>query len=99
MKKLLGKDIKIRKKIKNSEKKRFVLKTIINNLNLANLVRFNALSNINKIQKQTSKTFISNRCVNTINKKKFNKSSKFSRIVFFKLARGRRIFGLSEASW
>jgi hypothetical protein len=42
MKKLLEKDIKTRKKVKNFEKKRFVLKTIINNLNLANLIRFNA---------------------------------------------------------
>lgn len=99
MKKLLEKDIKIRKKVKSFEKKRFVLKTIINNFNLANLIRFNALNNINKIQKKTSKTFISNRCINTINKKKFSKISKYSRVVFLKLARNKSISGLSEASW
>ena len=99
MRKLLKKDIKIRKKVKKFEKKKFVLKTILANLNLANLLRFNALNKTNKIKKKTSKTYISNRCVNTINKKKFAKFSKFSRIVFLKLARSNKIFGLSEASW
>jgi len=68
-------------------------------LNLANLLRFNALNKTSKIQKKTSKTYISNRCIITINKKKFSKFSKFSRVVFLKLARGNKIFGLSEASW
>jgi ribosomal protein S14 len=99
MRKLQKKDEKIRKKVKNFEKKKFVLKTILSNLNLANLLRFNALNKTNKIQKKTSKTFISNLCINTINKKKFTKFSKFSRIVFLKLARSKKIFGLSEASW
>jgi ribosomal protein S14 len=99
MKKLLAKDKQTRKKIKNSEKKKFILKTIVNNINLANLIRFNALNNVNKMQKKTSKVFISNRCINTINKKKFNKLTKFSRIVFLKLARNKSIYGLNKASW
>jgi ribosomal protein S14 len=99
MKKLLAKDKQTRKKIKDSEKKKFILKTIVNNINLANLIRFNALNNVNKMQKKTSKVFISNRCINTINKKKFNKLTKFSRIVFLKLARNKSIYGLNKASW
>lgn len=99
MKKLLEKDKKIRKKIKDFEKKKFILKSIVNNLNLTNLIRFNALNNINKIEKKTSKVFISNRCINTINKKKFNKLTKFSRIVFLKLARNKSIYGLNKTSW
>lgn len=98
MKKLLEKDKKTRKKIKNFEKKRFVLKSIARNLNLTNLIRFNALDNINKIQKKTSKVFISNRCINTINKKKFSKITKFSRIVFLKLARNKSIYGLNKTN-
>jgi len=95
MKKLLEKDKKIRKKIKNFEKKKFILKSLANNLNLTNLIRFNALNNLSKMQKKTSKVFISNRCINTINKKKFNKLTKFSRIVFLKLARSKNIYGLT----
>ena len=98
MKKLLEKDKKIRKKIKNFEKKKFILKSLANNLNLTNLIRFNALNNLSKMQKKTSKVFISNRCINTINKKKFNKLTKFSRIVFLKLARSKSIYGLTKTS-
>ena len=98
MKKLLEKDKKIRQKIKNFEKRKLILKSISNNLNFTNLVRFNALNSITKMQKQTSKVFISNRCVNTINKKKFNKLTKFSRIVFLKLARNKKIYGLNKTS-
>lgn len=99
MKKLLEKDKKIRKNIKSLEKKRFIFKTVSNNLNFPDLLRFNAFNNLNRIANKTSKTFISNRCVNTINKKKFSKLTHFSRIVFLKLARNKSIHGLDKASW
>ena len=99
MKKLLEKDKKVRKKIKKLEKKKFILKTISNNLNLPDLVRFNAFNNLNEMPKNTSKSFISNRCVNTINKKKFNKLTNYSRIIFLKLARHKSIYGLNKSSW
>ena len=98
MKKLLEKDKKTRKKIKDFEKKKFILKSITNNLNLTNLARFNALTNISKMQKKTSKVFVSNRCINTINKKTFNKLTRFSRIIFFKLARNKSIYGLTKTN-
>lgn len=98
MKKLLEKDKKIRNKIKDFEKKKYILKSITNNLNLTNLVRLNALTNISKIQKETSKVFLSHRCINTINKKTFNKLTRFSRIVFLKLARNKSIYGLTKTN-
>jgi hypothetical protein len=76
MKKLLEKDKQI-EKIKNLEKKKFILKTISNNTYLSNLIRFNAFYNLNKLPNTASKTYISNRCVNTVNKKKFNKLTHF----------------------
>ena len=96
MKKLLEKDKKTRKNIKIFEKKKFILKSITNNLNFTNLIRFNAFNTINKISKKTSKVFVSNRCINTINKKKFNKLTKFSRIVFLKLAKNKKIYELKK---
>jgi ribosomal protein S14 len=99
MKKLLEKDKKVRKKIKKFEKKKFILKAISNNLNLPDLIRFNAFNNLNEMPKNASKSFISNRCVNTINKKKFNKLTNYSRIIFLKLARHKSIYGLNKASW
>ena len=99
MKKLIEKDKKIRKAIKNSEKKKFILKTILNNANLPYLLRFNALNSLNSITKNASKTLISNRCVATINKKKFGKFTHYSRIFFLKLARNKKIHGITPASW
>lgn len=99
MKKLLEKDKKIRNKIKKLEKKKFILKTISNNTHLSNLIRFNAFYNLNKLPNISSKTYISNRCVNTVNKKKFNKLTHFSRMIFLKLARNNKIYSLKKSSW
>ena len=99
MKKLIEKDKKIRKIIKNLEKKKFILKIILNNINLPHLLRFNALNNLDGLPKKASKTLISNRCVATINKKKFGKLTHYSRIFFLKLARNKKIHGITPASW
>ena len=99
MKKLIEKDKKVRKNIKKLEKKKFILKTILNNINLPYLLRFNASNNLNSITKTASKTFISNRCIATVNKKKVGKLTNYSRIFFLKLARSKKIHGLTSASW
>lgn len=99
MKKLLEKDKKTRKKIKNLEKKKFIFQAISKNSNLSNLIRFNAFHHLNKLPIRSSKTFISNRCVNTFNKKKSNKLTHFSRIIFLRLARNHKIHGLTRSSW
>ena len=99
MKKLIEKDKKIRKNIKKFEKKKFVLKIIQNNFNLPYLLRFSASNKLNSINKEASKTLISNRCVTTINKKKFGKLTNYSRIFFLKLAKNKKIHGFTKASW
>ena len=99
MKKLVEKDKKIRKLIKGVEKKKFIFQTISNNTNLSNLIRFNAFHNLSFLPTRASKTFVSNRCVNTFNKKKSNKLTHFSRIIFLRLARNHKIHGLTKSSW
>ena len=100
MKKILEKDKKTRKNFKKTEKKFFIYKTISNNSSLPDLVRFNALNLLNQMSPNlSSKTRISNRCVFTTNKKKFNKLSNFSRIVTLKLAKKQSIHGLKKSSW
>jgi ribosomal protein S14 len=99
MKKLVEKDKKVRKNIKKAEKKKFVLKIILNNINLPYLLRFNASNNLNDITKIASKTVISNRCIATVNKKKFGKLTNYSRIFFLKLVRNNKIHGIAPASW
>lgn len=97
--KLKEKDKKIRKHIKKLEKKKFIFKTILSNTNFPYLVRFNAFNEFNNIPKKASKTLISNRCIATINKKKFGKLTNYSRIFFLKLARNQKISGLTKSSW
>lgn len=99
MKKLIEKDKNVRKKVKQFEKKKFILKAIKNNLNLPHLLRFNAVDNLNIMTKKASKTLISNRCVSTINKKKFGKFTNYSRIFFLKLVKKGKIYGLTKTSW
>ena len=99
MKKLLEKDKKIRKTIYNFEKKKIILKSIYQNLNFFNLIRWKAYSNLNLLPLQSSKTCITNRCVKTIHKKKFNKLTNFSRIVFIKLIKLKQINSIYKGSW
>ena len=98
MKKLLEKDKKIRKNIKILEQKRFVLKTIYYNFWFINLVRLNALHDLNKLSNRSSKTFTSNKCVLTRNKKRLNKLTNFSRIIFHTLAKKGKIPGIYKSS-
>jgi ribosomal protein S14 len=100
MKKLISHDIKIRKAAKYYEKKHFILKSIHKNLNFSNLTRWNAFLTLkNLIKCSNSKVSIVPRCLETINRKRFNKSTVFSRHVFLKLIRAGEIVGTKKASW
>ena len=98
MKKLLEKDKKTRKKIKVLEQKKFILKIISTNSLFFSLIRLNALSSVNELSSRSSKTFVSNRCVLTKNKKRLNKFNNFSRIIFRKLAKNNKITGIFKTS-
>ena len=99
MKKILIKDKKNRKFIKHFELKHFILKQISNNNNFQKITKWNALEKLTNLPKKSSKTYITNRCVKTVNKKTFHKFSNFSRMVFLKLARSGSIYGIRKSSW
>ena len=99
MKKLFAKDKKNRKTTKELELKRFILKQISTNSNFLKTLRWNALDKLSNMQRASSKTVISNRCVRTVNKKTFHKFTNFSRTVFLKLAKSGYISGLRKSSW
>jgi len=99
MKKLIAKDRKNRKIVKNSELEHFILKQISTNSNFLKTVRWNALYKLSNVSKKTSKTIISSRCVQTVNKKTFHKFSNFSRMVFLKLAQSGYISGIRKSTW
>ena len=99
MEKLVYKDKKLRNNIKKNEIQYIILKSIFKNLNFFTLIRWNAFRKLTQITQQTNKTAITNRCVYSVNRKRFNKLTKSSRHVFLKLIRSGVIFGIRKSSW
>jgi len=98
MKKLVAKDNKIRYFSFNYiEKKRFVLKLIFKNFNFFNLIRWNALLKL-ELLTNNSKISAVNRCLLTVNKKRHNILSVFSRHIFIKLIRKGLILNFQKSS-
>ena len=99
MKKIFAKDRKNRNNIYKVELQHFVLKRIANDSNFSKMIKWNSLDKLSHLSKRGSKTYISNRCVKTINKKTFNKLSNFSRVVFLKFIKSGQISGFRKSSW
>ena len=99
MKKLVIKDKKLRLRLKEQEKKYFVLKTIFQNSNLFVLIRWNAYLRLKDLGETSSKVSTSPRCVYTINKKCFSNWAPFSRYVFLKLIKSGKVYGLKKSNW
>jgi ribosomal protein S14 len=99
MKKLFEKDKKLRVSFKKVEKQQFILHSICKNFNFFLLIRWNAFLKLKNFSKKFSKTSIVNRCVESINKKRFNNMTKVSRHVYIKLIRNGYISGMQKSSW
>jgi ribosomal protein S14 len=99
MKKLIEKDKKLRLHIVKTENKHFILKSIIKNFNFFILIRWNAFLQLKTLTQKFSKISITNRCLNSINKKRFNKLTGFSRHVFLKTVREGSVNGIRKSSW
>ena len=97
MKKLLTKDKILRKKLKTVNKKTFLFKLIIKNSNFFKLIRWNAFSKLKQLN--VSNVSMVNRCILTINKKRLNNLTNFSRHIFLKLIRSGQINGMKKSSW
>ena len=99
MKKLIIKDKKLRLHLKKQEKYHFALKTIFQNSNLFMLIRWNAYLKLKTISEKGSEVSVLSRCIYTINRKRFNTLTPFSRHVFLKLIRSGKLTGLRKSSW
>lgn len=98
MKKLFAKDKKLRENVLNIENKYFILKSIVKNFNFFTLIRWNAFKQLDNLTNKNSKVSLSNRCLLSVNKKRFNKLTVFSRHIFLKLIRTGAIPGLRKSS-
>ena len=99
MKKLIVKDKKLRLRLKTQEKEYFVLKIIFQNSNLFTLIRWNAYLRLKALGKDNSRISTSSRCLYTINKKRFNTLTPFSRYLFLKKIRSGQFSGIRKSSW
>jgi len=100
MSKLLVRDKKKRLSILKMEKRLVTLNLIFRNLAFSSLIRWNAFLILAKIvQNSSNEISLSNRCVYTGNKKRFNKLTSCSRHVFLKLLRAGSVTGIKKSSW
>lgn len=99
MKKLLAKDKSLRCNIKSKEIEKLILKSIFQNSTFFRLIRWNAFLKLKTLSKTSSKVSVINRCVSSINKKRLNKFTTYSRHIFLKLARSGSISGIRKSSW
>lgn len=99
MKKLVKKDIKLRKLFKKNELKRLYLKSLTQNQQLSNNVRFKAQLALSNLSKNSSKFRIKNRCSITGRPKAIFKQFKMSRITLKDLALNGSVPGLKKISW
>lgn len=99
MKKLIVKDIKRNLFFMRSEKIAHVLHSISNNLSIQESIRKNAKIKLKNITKKFSLSTLKSRCKMTINKKRLNKKSPYSRHILLKFIRSGKIYGFQKASW
>ena len=99
MKKLLEKDKSLRKTILELEKKHVILQSIFKNFSFFRLIRWNAFIKLKNLLNNSYKSSLSNRCLHTKNRKRFNKLTTFSRHVFLKHLRFGKIHGIRKSVW
>lgn len=95
----IRKDKHKRNLFKNLEVKRIEYKSIIHNISLPKELRFNYVSILNNLKKNTSKVRIQNRCIISGRSKSVHKFCKLSRIQIRKLASNGILPGVLKSSW
>ena len=99
MRKLLESDKHLRAKLQKTDKQHFILKSLFKNDNFSLLIRWKAFLKLKQIGTSASEISLVPRCVLTVNKKRFNKLTLFSRHAFLKLVRSGQIHGFKKSSW
>jgi ribosomal protein S14 len=99
MKKLIASDKHLRESSRTINKQHFILKSLFKNDNFSFLIRSKAFLKLKKLGAQYSAISLVPRCVITVNKKRHNKLTLFSRQLFLKSVRAGHIHGFKKASW
>jgi len=99
MKKFHQKERKNRANAYASEDIRLILKSIVKNMKLVNIARWNAVLKLSSLSKKGAKTRLVNRCILTSRKGRSTNSYRFSRLTFLRLVRAGNISGLKKSTW
>lgn len=99
MKKLLRKDKQKRIAFLKFEKKYKILKSLTKNNNFIKNTRWNAVLSLTDLPKKINKNNFNNRCVITSRKSAFKQLYSISRLVFLRLAKNKKIYGLKKNIW
>lgn len=97
MKKLIIKNKHIRHNLKSFNKKYFLLKLIVQNYNIFSLFRIKTTKTLYLLKNYA--VSISDRCIISFNKKKFNKFIFYSRLILLKKIYKGLIVGLKNSIW
>ena len=92
-------DLKRRKQYSLNELKRFQLKTLIQNLTLSKKSRYLFSLELNKMNRNSSRIRVKNRCVVTARSHSVLRFCRLSRIKFRELATQGLLMGIRKASW
>lgn len=99
MKYLKNRDINIRSTVKILETKKQLLKQISFNTSLSKFVRWKAFLKLYGLSLKSSTVKLTNRCILTNRKKRFNKHYNFSRIMFLRLAKSKQLTDIKKINW
>lgn len=99
MKKLLKKDKKKRIFFLKAEKNYTILKSLSKNNHLITNINWNATLNLTALPHRINSNNFTNRCVITSRKSVINQLYSISRLVFLRLVKNDKIYGLKKNFW
>ena len=95
----IQRDLKRRCLFSKNELKRIELKSLINDLNISKEMRYNFITQLNKLPRNSSKVRIKNRCVLTGRGHSVYRFCRLSRIKLRELAAQGLLQGVTKSSW
>lgn len=81
------------------ENKKFVLKSILQNVSISKVISYNSNFKFTEFPNYSYLSSLVNRCVVTGRRKKIQKMFRFSRLSFLNYARNGYVNGLTKSTW
>jgi ribosomal protein S14 len=99
MQKLYSKDKVRRQIVKKLNKNYFILKSIIKNKYIFKLIHYKIYLKLKALSGLGFIVRLSNRCIDSASKKRYNKFTLFSRFIYLKLIKNGKVTGFQKSNW